>query len=140
MCIEETSQGYLTVKIWKDSKYHRKNQVQMWERFFCFPSQKLPLPPPPPPPDQKKKNQQPSRKKGKKRVQAPRKISLWNTQTMDAIWHSMQGQCTSKLGSISPHTNKATMKPGKPQGPSGVYKVFTSTVEGKKFLTRSKTL
>ena len=47
---------------------------------------------------------------------------------------------TSKLRSISPHTNKATMKPGKPQGPSGVYKVFTSIGEGKKFLTRSKTL
>lgn len=91
MCTEQTSYRYLTGKIWKDSKYHRKNKVQVWERFFSFPPQNLPLPPPPPPPNPKKKKQT-SRKKGKRRVQAPREIPLWNTQTMDAIWHSMQGQ------------------------------------------------
>lgn len=30
------------------------------------------------------------------------------------------------------HTNKATMKPAKPQRPAGVYKVFTKLCEGKK--------
>lgn len=46
----------------------------------------------------------------------------------------------SKLEFISLHTNKATRKTWKPQRPSGVYKVFTNIGEGKKFLTRSKTL
>lgn len=36
---------------------------------------------------------------------------------------------TSLLGL---HTNKATMKPAKPQRPAGVYKVFTKLCEGKK--------
>ena len=140
MCIEETSQGYLTVKIWKDSKYHRKNQVQMWERFFCFPSQKLPLPPPPPPPDQKKKKPTTQQKEGEKECKLQEKYHYETHKRWMPFDTACKDSGTSKLGSISPHTNKATMKPGKPQGPSGVYKVFTSTVEGKKFLTRSKTL
>lgn len=65
-------------------------------------------------------------------MQAPRKTSLWNTQTMDAIWHSMQGQEHLKTKLLSVYTQTTQQwKPGKPQRPSGVYKVFTKIGEGK---------
>lgn len=66
ICIKQTSYRYLTGKIWKDSKYCRKNKSAGVRKTFLLPTPKAPLP------FRGKK----SRKKGRRRVQAPRETSL----------------------------------------------------------------
>lgn len=97
ICIKQTSYRYLTGKIWKDSKYCRKNKSAGVRKTFLLPTPKAPLP------FRGKK----SRKKGRRRVQAPRETSLWNTQTTDAIWHSMHGQ-----ESLKTRVHQSTHKQG----------------------------
>lgn len=53
-------------------------------------------------------------------MQAPRK-TYYETQTTNAFWHNMQGQGYLKTEVLSAytqtrqHSNKATMKPAKPE-------------------------
>lgn len=62
----------VTGKIWKDSKYCRKNKSEGVRKIFLLPT--LMTFPPHQKNKQNKKN--PAARKGKRRVQAPRKTSL----------------------------------------------------------------
>lgn len=139
LCTEQTSYRFLTGKIWKDSKHYKKNKSSGVRKTFSFP---------PKSPRQKKEKKK-KKEKRKKQWQKERKKESASSKKNITMKHTNDGSHLTQHArpevppnwSLSVYTQtRQQREPGGPRRSFGVYKVFSSIGEGKKFLTRSKTL